>query len=79
MFGMFIAGLALSSFLIMALALEICQLVRPIFGCLFLSGVIGLFVFVGFMGILLSPWLLIGLLVNIFVCGLISLACGGRK
>lgn len=77
--SLFLAGLALSSFLIMALILEIFELVRPIFGCLFLAGVIGLFVFAGFIGILLSPWLILGALLNIVIFSLVSAAGGGNN
>lgn len=77
MFGEFIAGLALSSFLILALCLEIFELVRPIFGCLLLAGVIALFVFAGFVGVLLSPFLIIGIIINFLLFLLAGIT--GRK
>lgn len=77
MFGEFIAGLALSSFLILALCLEIFELVRPIFGCLLLVGVIALFVFAGFVGVLLSPFLIIGIIINFLLFLLAGIT--GRK
>ena len=74
----FVLGLILSGLLSLCILFEICTAFRPLFSIIFLGGIIALFVAVFLAGILLTPFFLIGFLINLVIFLPVALIRGDK-
>lgn len=73
----FLAGMALVGLLILAIILDAVRVVTPVFGCIFLIAVVGFAIYLGIIGLLLSPFLLAGGMITLCLWVLSVMAAGG--
>lgn len=74
----FIFGMIIGVLLFFCIISEIIGAFRPIFSCLFLLGVMGALAFVYFVGMLLSPLFLLGVILSIVIFLPIGLSKGDK-
>lgn len=65
----FVLGMVVGALFMFSIISETICAFRPVFSCLFFVGVVGLIAFIYFIGLLLSPWFLVGLLTTIVLFG----------
>ena len=63
----FILGMIISAGLLLCLAFEACEIFRPLFSVIFLGGIIAAMVYLAMLGILLTPWFILGFMLNILL------------